>query len=261
MRVRINYAAVLDLFLSGLETLSRRDCGLILAGLRVCPGDRQAAQWLVRLERQGLIDRHGRGQHARFSITPEGAKRVKVLDPARAWNRPWDGKWRAFSYDLPETRKKDRAMLWRALRVRKLGLLQRSMWVWPHDVEPMLLEIVNAQGIPECFCGMESSRLLLCTNAEVVVAAWDFEEIGRRHETYLKHLSADPASWRAGRDLKSLARVVALEREAYQFAFALDPLLPRVLWTKSYKGHAVQARHEQFRAVLRHRLYDLTRET
>ena len=49
-----------------------------------------------------------------------------------------------FSYDLPETRRNDRAQLWRALRARKLGLLQLSMWVWPHEVEEAIATELSA---------------------------------------------------------------------------------------------------------------------
>ncbi len=255
--MRIPYEEVLDFFCWGLETFSRRDCGLILAGVRMTDSEWRANQLLARLERQRLIERRGRGTDARFAITLTGRKRVATLEPSRAWNKPWDGKWRVFSYDLPETRRKDRKLLWHELHARKFGLLQRSVWVWPHDVEAMLLEMVEAHGIPECFCGFESGRLFLCNDREVVNSAWDFEEIGRRHQVYLKRLVADPAALDAARDLSGVARVARAEREAYAHAFSFDPLLPRSLWPSGYRGARVEEAHQKFRAALCRRLHEL----
>ena len=81
--MRIDYAAVLDFFLWGLETFSRRDCGLILAGLRVCDSERRASQLLERLERRQLIEHSGKGAQAQFTITAAGVKRAAVSDPSR----------------------------------------------------------------------------------------------------------------------------------------------------------------------------------
>jgi DNA-binding transcriptional regulator PaaX len=212
---------------------------------------------LQRLKEQRLLEQQGCGQSARFTITADGIKRAAIADPAQQWNRPWDGKWRVFGYDLPLPRRRDRQVLWRALRTRKLGLLQQSLWIWPHDVTAVLMEIVEAQGIPECFCGFESGRLFLCRDDELVTSAWEWKEITRRHQTYLKHTVATVDSVNATTNLTALARIARIEGEAYQYAFWLDPLLPCVLWPKDYRGAIVEQRHQAFRAAVRRRLTDL----
>jgi phenylacetic acid degradation operon negative regulatory protein len=255
--MKIDYEKVLDFFFWGLEVFSRRDCGLILAGYRICDSEKRANQMLSRLRQQHWIEQQGRGATARFRITGAGRRVATALSPDQHWNKPWDGNWRVFSYDLPELRRTDRVVLWRELRARKLGLLQRSVWVWPHDVEALLMEVVEAHGIPECFCGFESHRLFLCADSEVVTSAWDFEEIARRHESYLDRLVARLDSVRAAKDLPAVARTARAERDAYDYAFSLDPLLPRRLWPKSYKGPVVEQRHQRFRADLRARAAEL----
>jgi DNA-binding transcriptional regulator PaaX len=212
---------------------------------------------LERWQHERWIAREGRGKNARFTITDLGRARLPVFDPGREWAKSWDGKWRVFSFDLAADRRKDRTRLWRALHNAKLGCLQHSVWVWPHEVESLLREVIQTQGIPECFCGFEASRLFLCDDTEVASSAWDFKEIGRRHATYLQHLVANTASLKRARDLRELARVARIERDAYQYAFFLDPLLPRSLWPRSYTGLAVEERHQTFRASLRRRLYEL----
>jgi phenylacetic acid degradation operon negative regulatory protein len=255
--MRIEYEILFEFFIWGFETLSRRDCALILAGLRDTPSGRWLDMLLERLHAQRLLERQGRGQRARFSITPAAKRHVPVDRPAIHWDRPWDGKWRVFTFDLPGRQRGQRTSLWRALRAHKLGLLQRSVWIWPHDIQSILKEIISASGIPERFCGFESGKLFLCDCAEVVSAAWDIEEIARRHRTYLQHAAATPETLQRARDLTELARAARIEREAYDYAFSLDPLLPRVLWPKSYAGPAVAQRRLQFQSVLHRRLHEL----
>jgi len=255
--MKLEYEIALEFFLWGVEVFSRRDCGLILAGFRHTTSERHLEQLLERWRRQQLVTRHGRGRNAEFTITDRGRERVGVFNPHRPWSAPWDGKWRVFSFDLPSDRRKDRTRLWRALHNAKLGCLQHSVWVWPHDVETLLRETIQAQGIPECFCGFEANRLFLCNNAEVVVTAWNFEEITHRHDTYLHHQVATPASLNRARDLTELAHVARIERDAYQYAFSLDPMLPRILWPEHYTGVLVEERHQHFRATLQRRLQEL----
>lgn len=255
--MRIEAEIALECFLWGLEIFSRRDCGLLLAGYRVCEGERRVERLLARLEQQKLLERTGRGKKATFTITDRGRRRQRVNRPSDYWNRSWDGQWRVFFFDLPSHRTKDRQVLWRALRDAKMGLLQRSVWIWPHEVEPLLQDVIQAHGIPECFCGFRATSLFLSDNQEVISVAWDFEAIDRAHETYLKHLVANVASLNRARDLKELARVARMERDAYQYAYAVDPLLPRKLWLADYQGVKVEERHQAFESRLRARLKEL----
>ncbi len=257
MRLEIEIA--LEFFLWGLEAFSRRDCGLILAGYRSCPREQELDRLLERWRQQRLVQQHGRGKTAHFSITDAGRKRLPVWEPERHWDLAWDGKWRVFSFDLPTSRRRDRSNLWRALRAAKFGLLQRSVWVWPHEVETILQDIIRARGIPECFCGFEVSRLFLCDDKELVATSWNFDEINRQHQSYLQHAVANTTSLNRAADLQQLAHIARIERDAYQHAFSFDPFLPRPLWPKSYRGPAVEERHSAFRACLCRRLRKLAR--
>ena len=241
----------LEIFLWGLEVFSRRDCGLILSGYRVCDADRRLDRLLERFKQQQWLEQQGRGKAATFTITETGRQRLRVVRPAEQWDKPWDGRWRVFLFDLPAQRGKERMVLWRALRDAKMGLLQRSVWIWPQPVTKLFEQVVHAHSIPECFCGFEAGQLFLCSDAEVVASAWDQTAIAHAHETYLKHLVATTASVRRAPNLHELATVARIERDAYQFAFRMDPLLPRQLWPKTYRGAQVENRHQAFLAELR----------
>ena len=256
--MKTTWIDILDCFLWGLEFLSRKDCGLILAGIRQLESDRQSARLLRRLTEEKLIRQEGRGPTAKFVLTEAGAQRVAEPDPQRCWNTSWDGRWRLFSYDLPESRRKERLALWRVLRERRMGLLQRSVWVWPHDVETSLRMVLKVTGIPECFCGFTCDSLFLCTNEELVATAWDFGGIARDHSEYLRSASERLTILKRAKDLRLVAELAAKERAVHLQAWSRDPLLPRSLWLEGYAGPAVQRAHAQFRAELRQRAAALT---
>jgi DNA-binding transcriptional regulator PaaX len=131
------------------------------------------------------------------------------------------------------------------------------VWVWPHPVEPILREVIQTTGVPECFCGFAAAEVFLCTHEELVTAAWNFQEIHERHRRYLGHLVATPRAARHARDFATLGRLGRIERDAYQHAFSIDPLLPRTLLPKSYKGDAVEEQHQDFRRAVRRRAREL----
>lgn len=254
---RTNLAELLDLFAWGSEALSRRDCRLILMGFRHLEVEAKAAQMLNRLERRQWIHREGKGDKARFSITPEGAKQRAVLEPSTHWETPWDGRWRLFIYDLPERRRTERVLLWRALHAHRLGLVQRSVWVWPHPVEAILQGILQTANLPECFCGFVAERLFLSTDAELVATSWAWERIHQGHQEYAVAAPRFLKSLQAGRALDQVARVAAAEWQMFQQSFAFDPLLPRALWPANYEGPAAADRHAKFRAELAQRVQEL----
>jgi DNA-binding transcriptional regulator PaaX len=253
--MRLELEIGLQYFLTLLETFTRRDACMILLGYREAASERELDRLLAKWHSQKFIEKSGgRGQSALFRVLEPGQPTRTSRSPIEEWDRPWDGRWRGFSFDLPETRRKDRVKLWRHLREAHFGFLQRSVWIWPHDVESVLREMVDANGIPECFCGFEIARLFLCDNAELVNSAWDFEEIRKCHTAYLQHGGATIQSLEKAKDLEHVARVARIERAGYEDAFRLDPLLPRSLWPKNYQGLLVQARHDKFQAALLDRL-------
>ncbi len=253
----VQHAQLMELLAAGLEGLTREGLRLFVTGFARCANHRQADKLIERLQRGGWIDRDGRGSNAKFRITATAHELAPAIAPWACWHKPWDGAWRVVTFDLPEVRRKDRQRLWRALRERKLGLLQRSVWVWPHDVASILKEIIQVEGVPECFCGFEARRLFLCTNAEIVTSAWDFEEIARRQRVHLNHSLTTRKAVKAATDLNKLATLARIEWQAYEDAFSLDPLLSRELIPRSYQGEAVQRRHEDFRHQCRRRIAEL----
>lgn len=206
------------------------------------------------LRQQNLIAARGRGTHAEFSLTARGRQRVRRNDPEPHWQKAWDGAWRVVTFDVPEARRLDRKHLWQALRAHRFGFLQRSVWVWPHDVRRMLREIIRVEGVPECFCVFEAARLFLCTDAELVSSAWDWKAIVLRQQQYLSQIPRLETACRAAREPTRLGTLARVEQKAYQQATVWDPFLPQALWPTGYRGRLLHQCHLHWRTLLGGRL-------
>jgi len=247
---KIDWWEVLDLFCWGFEKLSRPTLRNLLGDF-----DHEHERVLDpyfwrRLEAEQWVTRTGRGSNAQFTITAKGKQCCAESDPSLRWKQPWDGRWRIVTFDVPEQRRKDRVTLWRELRDRRLGLLQRSVWIWPGDLEPILQEIIQASGIPECFAGFECTRLFLCSNAEIVKTAWDFDSICHAQQGYLKKIDSLRERIRHAESLRALGIASKEERMGYSAAFTDDPILPRELWPEDYQGDKVCDTHKKARVEL-----------
>jgi phenylacetic acid degradation operon negative regulatory protein len=256
---RSQYAlySILDLFLWTYDTLTYPTIYRLFESYESYSYRRGKHHFLNRLVTEGLIEAEAEGKEAKYRITSLGRSTIAPLDPTQYWNRAWDQKWHILTFDLPESRKRDRKLLWQALRARKLGMVQKSVWVWPHNLEPVLQEIIRVEGLPEAFCGFEVSRLFLCSNAEIVASSWPWEEINREHSAALAKIDTATDLMKSATNTVELGRPADIVRRAYNEAFRFDPLLPKELSPADYRGREVYAAFTGTRLELHNRFMDL----
>jgi phenylacetic acid degradation operon negative regulatory protein len=258
--VRVEAAEVLEMMAFGADKITRPTFRNLLAGFEEFEHRPKNERWLEHLRARQWVKKSGRGHWAVYQLTEAGRRHAQRDNPTREWDRPWDGSWRVVMFDLPETRRAERYQLWQALRARRLGMLQRSVWVWPHDLRAILAEIIRAEGVPECFCGFTARELFLCKHDELVQTAWPWEEIEQRQRSYLRHPMLTKREITRVGDLAGWARLARAERNSYAEAFVFDPLLPRQLLPKGYLGVSVHDLSEQRRAQLSARARQLAIE-
>jgi len=145
-------------------------------------------------------------------------------DPRTCWERRWDQTWRLLAYDIPARPHARRQKLWRWLKENRLGMIQRSLWISAKPLEE----------IRSLFHDAANSHTLLLWEAPtpsglhpVTIAeqAWDLAELDSDYQTVL-NLAADPPNPENVR--KATFR--------WQQAVQTDPLLPKILYPKSFRG-------------------------
>jgi phenylacetic acid degradation operon negative regulatory protein len=248
MSKRIDWYEVLDVLVFVLDKFTRPTFNNLMTGLEEDRYRTYGPKLFFLMERERYIERTRRGKHLEFTVAEECKRpRVNGRDPKEEWERKWDGRWRLLTFDVPESRSKDRLKLWRHLRARNVGFLQKSVWIWPRDMNPMLTDILDATGIPECFAGFETSRLFLCTHQEIVTTAWDFDAILAGHQKHLDQISKLQAAVSNARTLAQLVEVGRAEWRSYRDSMWSDPLLPNALLPPGYLGARVYEAHQSFR--------------
>ncbi len=207
---------------------------------------------LPRMEQRQLLAREQRGNDLVFQLTQLG--RLEALggkDVVTRWERSWDGRWRQVLFDLPVRQTPVRMRLWRWLRENGFGYLQQSVWIHPDPVGEVLAALREFQDDVESFVVMEARCCAGYENEAIVAGAWDLAEINKRYEGYLRTVSLSTREMaRLRAEPAMLARWLRTERQAWRYALAVDPLLPRVLWPSNYQGQAAwEARCHCYRAL------------
>ncbi len=80
-------------------------------------------------------------------VTPKGrAEIIRTVIRSKPRKEKWDGKWRAIVFDIPEMSRRDRAFLRRELRWIGFTELQKSVWIFPYDIEKELAALIKLWG-------------------------------------------------------------------------------------------------------------------
>lgn len=98
---------------------------------------------LKRAKKQGLVQFKGQRKGAVPEITQEGKRRLEAILPHYDKKRVWDGRIYLVTYDIPETKKRDRELLREYLKRIGAGMVQESVWLTPYDPRETLREFLD----------------------------------------------------------------------------------------------------------------------
>src|SRR5579864_2371055 len=203
----------------------------LMAPLGISPRAVRAA--LSRMTRRGWLSRRRTGRRAFYALTPAGALRVEqgVRRVYRTDAEPWDGRWRLFTYVIPETRRAARDRLRRELVWLGLGPLSRSTWVTTRDLADVLRELSEARGLDGAVALFEARNLGPADDRSLVERCWNLDRIAARYRRFIATMRPRAASlrrrMRAGAigDDVCFAEKIWLVHEYRKFLF-VDPGLP-----------------------------------
>lgn len=201
---------------------------------------------LEQLARDQLVERRPEPGFARVIRLTEAGRALALggRDPEERWARPWDGKWRLVVFDVPERERRVRVRVWRTLRAWHFGHLQDSVWVTPDAESSVLARMKGCPAEPRSLVVLEAQLAAGERDADLVAAAWDFDAINRRYEALERHLE------RVSADAARRSDWFARERAAWDAAVRSDPLLPRELCPRGYRGPEVWRRRRQILSQL-----------
>jgi len=213
------------------------------------PERRRYQHAMYRLRKEGLIaERSGRYGQPRLVLTDEGRRRMNpAMDPNRFWRRRWSGTWFLVVYDVPENQRSYRDALRGFLHRKRMGQLQRSVWVSPDDIRGEFADLRDAAGVDDYAFLFESQTLLGLEPDVISRQAWNLAKLEREHRKYCAYcrecIGTVTRNRTKGPQLGQLARE---ELSAYLSVMTSDPLLPRAVLTKDYAGFRSYECHKEF---------------
>jgi len=237
-----------------MDKLSRPTLQNLCAGYEEFHCRSPLGRALSRWETEGLVRRERVAREIVYRLTDAGRHRVEPFPDVEAhWDKPWDGVWRTFLFDLPSRDQQLRMRLWRWLREHRFGYLQDSVWIRPYPIHQLVQSLAWFKDNPEMFVVFESRRIAGGSNAAIVQGAWDFKFINDRYQQHLDTVADCQGALAKAKSPGALSDLVRRERCFYAEALHYDPLLPRSLWPTEYAGpNALRARRA-FYAAARHR--------
>jgi len=88
-------------------------------------------QAIQNAKARGFIQKSRR--HAWPQITEAGKRKLAAALPRYDGERVWDGRLHLITYDIPEVKRRDRALLREYLKRIGCGMLQESVWLTPYN--------------------------------------------------------------------------------------------------------------------------------
>lgn len=201
---------------------------------------------LVRMIHQEWLRNRRLGRRSFYALTPRGRLRVEhgTQRVYALQHRPWDGKWRIFTYAVPETRRALRDRLRRELAWLGMGPLAGSTWITPYDLREHLAGFIAAHGLAAYVAEFEGEHLGPSSDASLAARCWDFGEIARWHEGFLAatrdrltRLADRMQRGRGPSDRDAFVEKIQLVHE-YRKALYVDPWLPDDLLPAAWPGRS-----------------------
>jgi len=196
---------------------------------------RTKKQQLKRLEDRGLVESELRNGRWVPRLTALGrAVFAGGRQPESAWARPWDGKWRILSFDLPRKERATRMKLRKWLWDNHFGQIQGSVWIHP-DPMPAIDGIIDKDRIhPRMMMVFEGNLAGRQGPREVAAAAWDFHSINAAYRNYIDFAAGLRVRLRG--KAANVREILRTDRQYWWEAMRKDPLLPKPLLPKGYQG-------------------------
>ena len=215
----------------------------------------QGAYWaaLSRLRKAGLIvERRQPGRTPVLLLDEAATSRSRPGCGSRfPWQKRWIGVWYVLVYDVPESERRYRNVLRQFLRRMRMGKLQGSVWISPHDIRPQYDDLVKAASARSYTFLFASKTVLRQKPADLIGQAWKMEELVDMQKLYCD-VCAERLRWiRSNRiATNQLLPFAREEQAAYLGLMDRDPLLPVDLWPKPYLGRQVWETHQGIVAAI-----------
>lgn len=130
----------------------------------------------------GYIEKIEKESEVFIRLTSRGNKKVVRDFPLISFqNRKWDRKWRIVIFDIQEVNKTVRDNLRQKLKELGFGMLQKSVFISPHDVLQDVAEFTESIGLDSLVYVFETSSLVVGNVKELARKVWNLDILNERY--------------------------------------------------------------------------------
>lgn len=202
------------------------------------------------MERANEIRQEGRGRAGHLVLTEQGrdwnataARLISFAFAQDAGEVPWDGNWHIYTFNVPESHRKERDALRTALTKLGAAALSPGTYLSAHQLYDELSAILPSQLADDRLVQATARHLQVpdCTNSlDIAERFWPSATVLSAYDQLDAHLSDT-----SGQSIEDFMAVVAAALQLVQlFGLALeaDPLLPPELRPADWPPKTVRAR-------------------
>jgi len=160
-------------------------------------------------------------------------------------NKPWDGYWRIIAYDIPEKYKKTRYLLQQELQSLGFGMMQKSIYISPHDLAEDIQEYLESNHLSDFAFVSVAKRIFGKSNRVLAWEVWDLEKLEEKYEEWIEN--SQIFRQKKNRDFQDFKKL----QDDFIFLLQKDPFLPKSLLPDSWIGPMAI---NEFRLVLKTQL-------
>ena len=189
-----------------------------------------------RMIRRGWVQRLVDKGQVYLRLKGEGRKRLlKKLPVLWQTGKEWDGFWRLLIFDVPEKRRAKRDKVRRWLRRRGFGVIQRSVYITPHDFSEELKKFLQQEGLWGYVVLLEAKQKYLGNPRDLAYKVWRLAKLTQLYRQVADKLSGEFGFKDEGERRRFYQRVLS----EYLAAVVKDPFLPAELLPKDWEGWRV----------------------
>jgi len=146
-------------------------------------------QLISRSLKAQLIEKVEKNGEVYMRITSGGRKTMQRDFPMLSFqNKSWDRKWRIVMFDVAEINKIVRNRLRRKLKELGFGMLQKSVFISPHDIMKDFLEFSESSGIKEYLYLLETQNLTVGDKNEFANRVWKLDELNKKYKNIVEEI-------------------------------------------------------------------------
>ncbi|MDP2860845.1 MAG: PaaX family transcriptional regulator C-terminal domain-containing protein, partial [bacterium] len=211
----------------------------------------------------GDLEKVTRGEETYLRLTARGYNAVHRDFPVLfLQNKPWDGKWRIVAFDIAEINHLLRQTLREKLKNLGFGMLQKSIWLTPHDIIADFRDFLEYHHLEDSVYAFETGDLLAGDEKELATKVWKLKKLNQTYESLLDEINMlqQPSIVISDRSKQLKAKVtnkmqrsrynskIKVLKNRYLKLFLSDPCLPKELLPDDWAGETVRGKIRELKS-------------